>query len=643
MGTAHKNPVSFCIKVALPYTIFEALITINQYIMNRRNTLLSVLSFSVLGLSLLLMGYGGVENGDYPSGSPAGYTGSPGDGKNCTQCHNGSASTVTGWITSNIPASGYTAGSTYTITVTVSGSGAKGFEVSPQNPSGTLLGTLTAGTGSHLTGSGKYVTQNSSVNSNPATWTFTWTAPAVGTGDVTFYGAFTVNKPVTKLSTLLVHEGPPPLGVTASATPSQICTGAQSQLNANPVGGSGSYTYAWTSVPAGFTSTQKDPMVQPLLNTTYTVVVNDGSNNASAQTTVIVSQNASSFAGNDTTVCNNIGSVDLYGNCQNYSTSLWTSNGDGVFANAAVINTSYTLGPNDITNGSVQLTLTANAQSPCSAPASASKVITIIPCSVLTANASATPSSICIGSQSQLNVEVAGGSGTYTYSWTSVPAGFTSTLKDPWVQPTSNTTYYVAVIDGTSVANSQASVNVTPLATANAGEDTICCHDVLSIPLHGFAGNFSSIQWSTGGDGVFTNANALITSYIPGTNDRLAPSFSLMLSANPANPCLNPTVDEKMVSIEICESLNEAEGINNVVVISPNPTQGKVNIAFTAQGNQCELAVYSNAGEQLLSNLYECKPGKNSVALNLENLRPGIYFLVINNYTATVHKKLIIQ
>ncbi|MCK9616902.1 MAG: T9SS type A sorting domain-containing protein [Lentimicrobiaceae bacterium] len=154
---------------------------------------------------VLLESYSG-NNSKYLGGSPAGYTGSPGDGQNCVSCHNGSATSVAGWITSDIPAEGYTPGTTYTITVTVSGNGQKGFEVSPQNASGALLGTLIAGSGNKLVGSGKYVTQSSASSSNPKVWTFQWTAPAVGTGDVTFYGAFTVSKSVTKLSTLAVNE-----------------------------------------------------------------------------------------------------------------------------------------------------------------------------------------------------------------------------------------------------------------------------------------------------------------------------------------------------------------------------------------------------------------------------------------------------
>ncbi len=161
---------------------------------------------SILVAFTLFVAFSG-NNLKYPQGAPAGYTGSPADAKNCTDCHNGSATSVTGWITSDVPADGYTPGVTYNITVTVSGSGAKGFEVSPQATDGTLLGTLIAGTGSKLVGTGgKYVTQTSSSSANPKTWTFKWQAPGAGTGSVTFYGAFTVSKPVTKLSTLVIPE-----------------------------------------------------------------------------------------------------------------------------------------------------------------------------------------------------------------------------------------------------------------------------------------------------------------------------------------------------------------------------------------------------------------------------------------------------
>jgi hypothetical protein len=160
----------------------------------------------IIPAGLIISAYSGDNTNRYPSGAPAGYTGSPADGKNCTYCHNGNASTVTGWITSDAGPDGYVPGMTYNITVTVTGSGNKGFEVSPQDPDGNLLGTLTAGDGSKLVGSGKYVTHTSASNASTKTWTFGWTAPPTGTGDVTFYGAMAVSEPVTKLCTLVIAQ-----------------------------------------------------------------------------------------------------------------------------------------------------------------------------------------------------------------------------------------------------------------------------------------------------------------------------------------------------------------------------------------------------------------------------------------------------
>jgi len=236
--------------------------------------------FSVLlpvGLVLALTSFGGDDLTDYPGGSPAGYTGSPGDGKDCMDCHGGSTSFVEGWITSDIPVEGYTPGVTYNLTVTVSGSGDKGFQVSPQDLTGMEMGTLIAGPNTHLNGGTKYVNQNSKSTANPATWNFQWTAPPAGSGEVTFYGAFTVNKPVTRTSTLTVQESMAlPLVIEAVANPVSVCTGDSSHLDVLVTGGSGTYTYLWTSKPAGFSSTLKDPWVSPTEVTRYLVEVSDG-------------------------------------------------------------------------------------------------------------------------------------------------------------------------------------------------------------------------------------------------------------------------------------------------------------------------------------------------------------------------------
>ncbi|MES2559563.1 MAG: choice-of-anchor V domain-containing protein [Bacteroidota bacterium] len=154
-----------------------------------------------------------------PDGTVPGHTGSPGDSlKNCTVCHGGLATPIDGWITSDIPASGYVPGVTYTITATnTEAEGTRfGFQVSPQNIQGDLLGTIIVSdtVKTQLVGNGKYITYTSNGVDGAGfnTWVFKWKAPVGGTGKVVFYGAFNSNfnghkdGDKTFLSTLTVNE-----------------------------------------------------------------------------------------------------------------------------------------------------------------------------------------------------------------------------------------------------------------------------------------------------------------------------------------------------------------------------------------------------------------------------------------------------
>ncbi|MBN2616064.1 MAG: T9SS type A sorting domain-containing protein [Bacteroidales bacterium] len=67
--------------------------------------------------------------------------------------------------------------------------------------------------------------------------------------------------------------------VTITANRTEICNGGTdtTQLFATPMGGTGSYSYSWSSVPYGFSSTEQNPVVQPKKDTTvYRCDVLDG-------------------------------------------------------------------------------------------------------------------------------------------------------------------------------------------------------------------------------------------------------------------------------------------------------------------------------------------------------------------------------
>jgi len=128
------------------------------------------------------------------TGSPGGKTGSPSDNTDCTSCHTviSTTSTLTS-INSNIPSSGYVPGNTYTITAIIDpASMLSGFEVTcEENTTNTKTGTffITTPNETQLVNSGSSVTHTAGGNSMN-TWSFNWNAPAVGTGEITFYGAF---------------------------------------------------------------------------------------------------------------------------------------------------------------------------------------------------------------------------------------------------------------------------------------------------------------------------------------------------------------------------------------------------------------------------------------------------------------------
>jgi len=147
---------------------------------------------SVIAIPLALVLYG------YSTGSPGGKTGSPGDGgSTCIDCHAGTATAKSGWITTDVPASGYLQGETYTITATGTHEGVVlfGFELSAENDMGNKFAdfTLVNSDETKFTNANQAVTHTSggtTPSGDSRTWTVEWTAPSGSEGDITFYAAF---------------------------------------------------------------------------------------------------------------------------------------------------------------------------------------------------------------------------------------------------------------------------------------------------------------------------------------------------------------------------------------------------------------------------------------------------------------------
>ena len=131
-------------------------------------------------------------------GSPGAKTNSPMDGQNCTGCHSGTINSGTGTatITTNIPTSGYSIGSTYTITLTGVKAGCTkfGFELTAEkgnSKTGTFLITNSTETKFATGTNNTAVTHKTAGNSGNTTksWSMDWTATAKTNVSTTFYAA----------------------------------------------------------------------------------------------------------------------------------------------------------------------------------------------------------------------------------------------------------------------------------------------------------------------------------------------------------------------------------------------------------------------------------------------------------------------
>ena len=156
-----------------------------------------------------------------------------------------------------------------------------------------------------------------------------------------------------------------------------------------------------------------------------------------------------------------------------------------------------------------------------------------------------TDQNICPGSTAQLGAALQSG---FAYSWTSDPAGFTSSSANPSVKPLVNTAYYLKKTNSTSACKSSDTVlvNISPEPTSNIiGLTSACDGEVVTYSTTGATGN--TYNWTVNGGTIVSGQN---TNFInvrwntPGANTlevkesntatcKDTASFNVTVNANP--------------------------------------------------------------------------------------------------------------
>lgn len=241
----------------------------------------------------------------------------------------------------------------------------------------------------------------------------------------------------------------------------------------------------------------------------------------------------------------------------------------------------------------------------------------------LSVNASASPDQVCDGDSSQLNALAGGGSGNYTYSWTSNPSGFISSLQNPVVYPTITTTYIVVVNDGFNTVSDSVIVNVNYAPTSPdqaSGPDTVTTTSIYSTNSVPDADYY---LWEL----IPANAGSLSTDNDTSVTVTWDTSWTgnCSLTVKAVNNCgQSQASTAKNIYVDFLTSVNEVEIVN--VNIFPNPCDGR----FTITSDKPISAVY----------LYDVS---GRMITNLPDTPSGLYFVHVYMGRESIIRKVIVK
>jgi hypothetical protein len=180
---------------------------------------------------------------------------------------------------------------------------------------------------------------------------------------------------------------------------------------------------------------------------------------------------------------------------------------------------------------------------------------------------------VCPGASVQLGSTSITG---HTYSWTSNPAGFTSTLANPIVTPTVTTTYYLTEVISSNSCTRNNTVTITPNAslsvTATPSTQVIC------------SGNETNIQISSS----ITNAALTWTAAL--VSGSSTSGFSAGSGRFIAQTLTNTSGSASIVRYTILGSASGCTNAGIIVDITVNPSPGVITISggpitFCSGGN----------------------------------------------------------
>jgi len=317
-------------------------------------------------------------------------------------------------------------------------------------------------------------------------------------------------------------------------------------------------------------------------------------------------------AGEDTQVCMTSNNVAVAGSGLGHGQIVWATTGDGYFDNTTQLSTNYTFGEQDKINGEVRLKITATAIAPKTFTFSDSLKITFTPTPSTNAG---TDIAICQSTTHQL----AGTAQNYgTVTWTTSGTGtfnnpnsltpiYTPSSYDNSIGTITLTLTGTALSPCTAVFSDSKILFIQKKPIANAGPDATICETNVHH-LTGTASNYALINWSTAGNGTFTNSQSLTPNYDPGSNDIAAGTVILTLTAQAISPCAIASSNTMVLIIQkapVVSAGSDATITENEVVSLNGTASNYTGVLWQTSGD----GYFDNDG--ILNPVYN--PGQNDI------------------------------
>ncbi len=431
--------------------------------------------------------------------------------------------------------------------------------------------------------------------------------------------------------------------VTATATPSAICVGQNSQLGCDVIGGTAPYTYTWSPAAGLSDPGIQNPVASPQVSGWYKVVVSDAASNVTTDSVYLIVNTFPATPGpvmGPQSIC--INQTHDYAIVEvpdaiHYS---WT-----LPANAQIIGKQDT---NAIkvqwgeTTGTFDLSVKVSndcGQNPIPS------ILAVSVSSVPGAPAAITgPDQACINSAVTYSSSFSGG--TATFNW-SVPADATITagqgtesITVQWGTSSGEIGLYLTNVCGTGPAiNKQVAAKTIPEAAgAISGKDSLCRGQgnyIFSVPV---------INGATGYEWTLPQGAAISAGQgsheITLLLDNNAQSGNLTVKGT--NECGAGAESVKSLIVSACAGIGEA-GLLSRVKIFPNPADGEVTIHISGKERRLDLKITDVNGRVMLTEGLEIPGSEMTRKYNLNALAKGIYFVSLAADDRSYTEKLIIK